>query len=76
MRDDAPWPALQRFDFVVRERALAEGEAAELRKRLETREPGVLSPYQEAAVKALREMTGRDFGAKADIWRKHLKLGS
>jgi hypothetical protein len=64
----------QRFDFVVRKRELTAAEAEELRGRLENRKPGVLSPYQEAAVNALREMTGRDFEAKAEPWRRHLKL--
>ena len=43
-----------------------------LGRRLEEREPGVLSPYHKAAVNALREMTGRDFEAKADVWRTFL----
>ncbi len=73
VKDADPWPALQRFDFVVRQRGLTKDEAADLKKRLEGREPGVLSPYQRAAVTALREMTGRDFEAKADVWRKFLK---
>lgn len=64
----------QRFDFVVRRRVLTEAEAKELRKRLEERGPGVLSPYQKAAVTALREMTGRDLEAKAEVWGKFLKL--
>ena len=72
--EKGPWPAMQRFDFVVRNRELTAAEAEELRDRLQKREPGVLSPYQEAAVNALREMTGRDFGAKAEPWRRHLKL--
>jgi hypothetical protein len=70
----APWPEMQRFDFVVRKRSLTAAEAADVRKRLETREPGVLSPYQQAAVNALRKMTGRDFEAKAAVWRRFLKL--
>ena len=72
--EKGPWPAMQRFDFVVRKRELSDAEAEELRSRLEKREPGVLSPYQKAAVNALREMTGRDFEAKAEPWRRHLKL--
>jgi hypothetical protein len=68
------WPASQRFDFVVRKRELTKEEAAELKKRVESKEAGVLTPYQKAAVKALREMTGRDFEPKAEAWRKFLKL--
>ncbi len=72
--DAAPWPASQRFDFLVRKRELTAAEADELRTRLEKREPGLLSPYQKAAVTALRELTRRDFEAKAEPWRKFLKL--
>jgi hypothetical protein len=72
--DAGVWPESQRFDFVVRKRELSPDEADDLRKRLEGREQGVLSPYQEAAVAALRKLTGRDFEARAEVWRAHLKL--
>jgi hypothetical protein len=73
VKEAAPWPEMQRFDFLVRKRILTEEEAAELKQRLTPRE-GELTPYQKAAVRALRELTGRDLPAKADAWRKHLKL--
>jgi hypothetical protein len=50
-----PWPRTQRFDFLVRKRALTPGEASELRQRL-----AGASPYQRAAARALRLLTGRD----------------
>jgi hypothetical protein len=53
------WPARQRFDFFVRKRVLSPAEAAELLGRL----AGV-SPYQRAAARALRSLTGRDFEVK------------
>ncbi len=76
VKDHGSWPSAQRFDFVVWKRELTKDEAAELRKRLTPREEGVLTPYQKAAVGALRELTGRDLEAKAEVWRKHLKLKS
>lgn len=54
------WPRKQRFDFLVRRRVLTPAEAADLDRRL----PGV-SPYRRAAERALRELTGRPFKAKA-----------
>jgi hypothetical protein len=72
----APWPEVQRFDFLVRRRVLSREEADDLRRRLDAREHGVLSPYRKAAVEALREMTGRDLGADAGEWRKLLELDS
>jgi hypothetical protein len=53
------WPSRQRFDFFVRKRVLTLAEAAELRGRL----TGV-SPYQLAAARALRLLTGRDHEPK------------
>lgn len=58
---------------MVRRRPLSAAGAKDLRKRLEGREPGVLTPYQKAAVTALREMTRRDLEAKAAAWRRFLK---
>jgi hypothetical protein len=72
--DAAPWPEMQRFDFLVRERTLTAEEADAYRKKLEDREPGQLSPYQKATVSALRELTGKDTEPSADAWRKLLKL--
>jgi hypothetical protein len=56
----SPWPAQQRFDYVVRKRVLTLAEANDLRKRL-----GGESPYRRAAAQALRELTGRDFRGKS-----------
>lgn len=50
------------------------GEAKDLRERITKREEGELSPYHKAAVRALRDLTNRDLPAKADAWRKLLKL--
>lgn len=70
--DAHPWPELQRFDFLVRERAVSEDEAALYRERLTPKEPGVLSPYHKAALAALRDLTGKDTAPTAAAWRKLL----
>jgi hypothetical protein len=72
--DAAPWPEMQRFDFLVRSRAVTEEEAAAYREKLDQREPGRLTPYQRAAVTALRELTGKDTAPTADAWRQLLEL--
>jgi hypothetical protein len=72
--DAHPWPEMQRFDFLVRNRVLTEDEAAAWREKLEVREAGRLNPYQKAAVSALRELTGKDTGPTAEAWRKLLDL--
>jgi hypothetical protein len=74
VKDADPWPEQQRFDFVVHRRVLSDDEAKDVRKRLTKTEQGDLSPYHRAAVRALRDVTGRDLEAKAEVWRKLLKL--
>ncbi len=75
VKDHGEWPEMQRFDYVVRKRALTDAEAADLRKRLEPK-AGELSPYRRAALDALRKLTGDDHGAEAAAWRRHLKMPS
>jgi hypothetical protein len=76
VEDAAPWPEVQRFDFLVRRRVLSEEEATVFRKKLSQRGPGELSPYHRAALTALRELTGKDTEPTAEAWRRLLKLPS
>jgi hypothetical protein len=70
----APWPEMQRFDFVTRTRVLGEDELKQYREKFENLEPGVLPPNQKAALVALRELTGKDTAPTAEAWRKLLKI--
>jgi hypothetical protein len=72
--DAHPWPEMQRFDFLVQSRVLADKEADEYREKLATRRPGQVTPYQRAALAALRELTGRDTEPRAQAWRRLLEL--
>jgi hypothetical protein len=72
--DAAPWPEMQRFDFLVRTRELTEEEAVAFRSKLEKREKGQITPYQRAAVTTLRDMTGKDTAPTAQAWRELLDL--
>lgn len=63
-----PWPRMQRFDFFVRTRELPPHEA----DRWQTARPAGLTPYQQSALLALRELTGRDTDPTAEAWRKLL----
>jgi hypothetical protein len=56
----------------VRKRVLSPAEASDLRARLEKHNRET-SPYQRAAVQALRELTGRDFEARSEPWRRLLQ---
>ena len=72
--DANPWPEMQRFDFLVRKRVLNDEEAATYREKLKPHAEGEFSPYQRAALVALREMTGRDTEPTPQAWRRLLKL--
>jgi hypothetical protein len=65
----APWPDMQRFDFLVRTRAVASEEAAEYQKWVQQQGPGYLAPHRQAALAALRSLTGRDAEPTAKAWR-------
>jgi hypothetical protein len=69
-----PWPEMQRFDFLVRERKVTAEEAETYREKLTPKEAGVLSPYHKAALAALRELTGKDTTPTAKAWRTLLDL--
>jgi hypothetical protein len=67
----APWPEMQRFDFLIRSRVLNEQEAASYRAEFAKREGP--TPYQLAAANALRQLTGRDAGMSSREWRAALE---
>jgi hypothetical protein len=58
VKEHGPWPAMQRFDFVVRKRGLTPAEADDLRARLKKRNRGA-SPYQQVAAQALWKFSRR-----------------
>jgi capsular polysaccharide biosynthesis protein len=72
--DANPWPEMQRFDFLVRSRELTDEEAQVYREKLAKSEPAEFSPYQSAALAALRELTGRDTESTPEAWRRLLQL--
>jgi sugar lactone lactonase YvrE len=59
-----PWPEVQRFDFLVRERR-ATREEIEAAK-----EPGPPSRQRQALFFALRQLTGEDAGDSAADWKR------
>lgn len=67
-----PWPEMQRFDFLVRTRELSEQDAQAYRDLFRPAKAGELSPYQQAAVTALRQLTGRNAEPTAAAWRQVL----
>jgi hypothetical protein len=70
VEDAKPWPEMQRFDFLVRERVLTAEAADAYRKKLDDDStPGQPTPYQKAVLFALRGLTGADAGPDAEAWR-------
>lgn len=69
-----PWPAMQRFDFLVRTRVLTDAEASEQVKEKQARPAGQLSENHQAALLALRQLTAQDAGTTAEAWRRALDL--
>jgi hypothetical protein len=63
VRDHGPWPAVQRFDYLLRTREATPREAALLREAA----PATY-PQRQAILFALRELTGADHGSRAKDW--------
>jgi hypothetical protein len=74
VKDARPWPEMQRFDFLIRERKVTAEEAKVYKEKLTPSEEGTLSPFHKAALAALRDLTGKDTAPTAEAWRKLLKL--
>jgi hypothetical protein len=66
------WPAVQRFDYLVRTRELTSNEVYDCLEKLAARNgPG--TPRREVLLAALRDLTGADPGDSAAAWRTYLK---
>jgi hypothetical protein len=74
VRDAAPWPDMQRFDFLVRNRVLSPEEAEEYRQQAAKSMGLGPTPYQRAVLFALRELTQRDTAPTSKAWRELLGL--
>jgi hypothetical protein len=66
-----PWPAYQRYDYLVRTRELTAEEAAALPARKDA-DDNLSYPQRQAVLWALRELTGLDAGQRSDEWRSLL----
>jgi len=63
------WPANQRNDYLVRTRPATDAEIAAAKQK----KAGATYPQREAALFALRELTGKDAGKSSDEWRLVVK---
>jgi hypothetical protein len=69
----APWPKMQRFDFLVRTVQLTPAQAKVFQEKLQPA-AGTMTPYQQALLTSLRGLTGQDAAPNAAAWKKVLKL--
>jgi hypothetical protein len=70
--DAAPWPELQRFDFLVRTRVVEGQELARLQQAARERADAGPTAHQEAAAHALRALTGKDAAPTQAAWQRVL----
>jgi hypothetical protein len=70
VKDAAPWPDEQRFDFVVRQRVLPPAKELET----EAKTPNAGFPQREALTYTLRKLTGKDGGDSKEKWEELLFL--
>ncbi len=73
-KDVAPWPELQRFDYLVRRAAISKQAAKKLSAQIRKSYESGLSPYQRYAHAALRTLTGKNLPPDAKAWRKACKV--
>ena len=69
----APWPEMQRFDYLVRTRKVSSAEALAYKLWLVQQGADYVAPHHQAVHVALRELTGRDVTEPtASAWRAAL----
>ncbi|HMF18073.1 MAG TPA: HEAT repeat domain-containing protein [Gemmataceae bacterium] len=74
VKNASPWPDLQRYDFLVRTREITDREADAYRVWREKQGPDYRSPHHQAALHALRAITGLDAGSTSEAWRRLLAV--
>jgi len=62
----APWPTMQRYDYLVRLRQATDEEMAKLQDS-----PPASYPQRNAVLAALRHLSGRDLGNSTEAWQKY-----
>jgi hypothetical protein len=70
------WPKMQRFDYLVRVRPPTPEEWDIYRLGQSASQPSSPCEHQKAVLFALRELTGKDLGTRAQDWRQFLRSAS
>lgn len=69
--DAAPWPTMQRLDYLTRQRELTKEEVKNLPSPKDEKAPPAY-PQRQAVLWALRELTGEDAGDRSEDWHRRL----
>ena len=69
----APWPEMQRFDFLVRSRVVEGNELAALQQKVQARPADFRSENHAAAVRVLEGLTGQQNVANAADWMRVIR---
>jgi len=70
----APWPEMQRFDFLVRTRVVEGAELDVLKQRVEAR-GNAPTDHQRTVHVLLKQMTGQDAAPNTTAWKRVLGIG-
>jgi hypothetical protein len=80
--EPGPWPAEQRYDFLVRQRPLTEAEVAGLGIAASSKPPSTrlgqrtrVYPQRDTVLLALRQLTGEDLGEQSEPWQRRFTAG-
>jgi hypothetical protein len=74
VKNSGPWPERQRFDFLVRTRAVTSNDVDAYRHWRQQQGRSYLAPHHQAAIAALRGLTGLDVPEPtATAWRAALQ---
>jgi hypothetical protein len=68
----APWPEMQRFDFLVRQRIVEGKELNLLQETVQARAADFVSANHKAALQVLRELSGQNAAPNAAAWQRVL----
>jgi hypothetical protein len=74
VENHGPWPEMQRFDFIVRNRVVEGAELNKLQEKIKARPANFIAENHKAAMDALRRLTGQNADANAAAWNRIFAL--
>ena len=77
VQDAKPWPPLQRFDYIVRQRPLTAAEVKQrgLQDRSGPQSDSAAYPQRDAVLYAFKALAGQELSTLAEKWKRLLPRG-